>query len=233
MEKKIIPVAMISDDNFIMPTCVAITSMILNKREETFYDFFILMADCSQSSEERIHMLERGDCAVHVVRASTEKYKNIKQLAHISRACLLKFDLCNIIPQYDKILYLDGDIIVRDDLSSLYDVDLAGSYAAGVKEMDSMLEDRGNVNAGILVFNAKRIREENLSEVLYKTRIALGDRGSMDQQTFNIVTKKDYQYLSLRYNCVLGRLVGEQRIPQFTPEGSTRSTIPIIRAPRR
>lgn len=218
MNKKIIPVAMISDNNFIMPTCVAITSLIQTKLEETSYDIFILMAECQESSEKKIRMLEQKGCSIHIVRVSLEKYKDIKQLAHISRACLLKFDLCDLIPQYDKILYMDGDVVVRGDLSSLYDTDLMGSYAAGVKEMDSMIEDKGNVNAGILLFNAKRIREENLSEVLYKTRISLGDRGSMDQQTFNIVTHKDYQYLPLRYNCVLGRLTGDQRISEYSVE---------------
>lgn len=218
MKKTVIPVALISDDNFIMPTCVAVTSLIKNKSPETFYDIFILMAECQEESEKRVMMLEDPGCAIHLIRVSLEKYAGIKQLAHISRACLLKFDLCDLIPEYDKIIYLDGDVIVRGDLADLYHVDLKGSYAAGVKEMDSMLDDRGNVNAGILVFNAKRIREENLSATLRKTRISLGDRGSMDQQTFNIVTGKDYQYLPVKYNCVIGRLIGKQRIVEYTTE---------------
>ena len=174
MEKTIIPVAMISDDNFIMPTCVAITSLIKNKAHDTFYDVFILMAECQEESEKRIMMLENPNCTLHLIKVSLEKYAGIKQLAHISRACLLKFDLCDLIPEYDKIIYLDGDVVVRGDLTELYNVDLKGSYAAGVKEMDSMIEDKGNVNAGIMLFNAKRIREEKLSVILRETRIAMG-----------------------------------------------------------
>lgn len=218
MEKTIIPVALISDDNFIMPTCVAITSLIKNKAPDTFYDIFIIMAECQEESEKRIRMLECEGCSLHLIKASLEKYGSIKQLAHISRACLLKFDLCDLIPEYDKIIYLDGDVIVREDLGQLYHVDLQGSYAAGVKEMDSMLDDKGNVNAGILLFNAKRIRDEKLSVTLRETRISMGDRGSMDQQTFNIVTGKDYQYLPVKYNCVIGRLIGKQRIEEYTVE---------------
>lgn len=218
MSKKTVPIVMISDDNFIMPTCVTITSLLQNKAADTFYDIFILMAECQESSEQRVQMLEQEGCAVHIVRASLEKYNGIKQHAHISRAALLKFDICNLIPQYDKVLYLDGDIIVREDLAPLYDTDLKGSYAAGVKEMDSMVNDRSNINSGVLVYNTKRMRDEGLSEVLLKTRISLGDRGSMDQQTFNIVFRTDVQYLPLRYNCVIGFLLGNQRDPQYTPE---------------
>lgn len=61
-----------------------------------------------------------------------DKYKDIKQLAHVPLASLLKFDICDLIPQYDKLLYLDGDIIVRQDLSELYQTDLNDNYVAGV-----------------------------------------------------------------------------------------------------
>lgn len=70
----------------------------------------------------------------------------------------------------------------------------------------------------VFVFSARRIRDEKLSVPLRENRISLGDRGSVDQQTFNIVTGKDYQYLPLKYNCVIGRLMGKQRIPECLVE---------------
>lgn len=217
MEKKI-PVAFISDDNFIMPTCVAITSLIMNKKPDTVYDIIIIMAECAEESEKRILMLAELGCPVRLIKASLEKYSEIKQLAHISRACLLKFDLCDLIPEYDKIIYLDGDIIVRGDLSEFYNVDLQGNYIAAVKELDCILNSRANINAGILLFNASRIREEQLGEVFLKTRLSLGDRRSMDQQTFNLVMGKEYRYLPIKYNCIMGKLTGQQKEPAFTVE---------------
>lgn len=218
MTKHIIPVAMISDDNFIMPTCVAITSILLNKSTDTAYRFYIIMAECSDASKEKIMLLNDydQDSQVEIINASLDKYRDIKQLAHISQACLLKFDICDLIPGYEKILYLDGDIIVRADLWELYATDLENKYAGAVKEYQCMEEDTGRINAGIMLFNAKRIREENLSKTLYETRIALGDRASMDQQTFNIVTNKEYKYLSIKYNCIIGRFMGENRVDSYT-----------------
>ena len=52
-----IPVVLISDDNFIMPTCVAITSLIVNKKPETEYDIYIIMAECSDESYAKIKEL--------------------------------------------------------------------------------------------------------------------------------------------------------------------------------
>lgn len=207
MEKRMIPVVFISDDNFIMPTCVAITSLLVNKTIDTQYDVYIIMAECSDASYEKINELKEFGSPINLVRASLDEYRDIKQLAHISIACLLKFDVSELVPAYDKLLYLDGDIIVRGDLSDLYNIELGDYYAAGVKELGNMKEETGNVNAGIMLFNAKRIRDEKLNLKMREVRRGLGDRGSMDQQTYNIVTGKHYLYEDIRYNCVPPRIV--------------------------
>ena len=143
MEVKRIPIVMISDDNFVMQTCVAITSLCKNKKSATMYEVFIVMAECSEESARTFRQMEKEGCAITLVHASLEKYRDIKQLAHISIACLLKFDICELIPQYDKLLYLDGDIIVRGDLTELYDTELEDHYAAAVKELYCMEKDNG------------------------------------------------------------------------------------------
>lgn len=212
MEIKRIPVVMISDDNFVMQTCVAITSLYKNKNADTICEIFIVMAECSIQSEQTFKRMEKEDCIITLVHASLEQYRDIKQLAHISIACLLKFDICELIPEYDKLLYLDGDIIVRGDLSELYDTELGDNYAAAVKELYCMKEDDGCINAGIMLFNARKMREDGMRDILVAKRRSLGNRSSMDQQTYNIVIKGQIHYLSIIYNCVPGRLIGDVKM---------------------
>lgn len=208
---KIVSIAMICDDAFVMPTCVAITSMLQNKSKESFYDLYIIMAECSGESEHYINKLKNSECAINIIRVNLEEYSDIKQLAHVSKACLLKFDICNLVPQYEKILYLDGDIVVRGDLYELYSTDIGDSYAAGVLDLENTENYTGNINAGVLLYNAKKIREEKLRDVMVETRKQLGDRGSMDQQTFNIVTRKQYVYLPIIYNCIPGKILRDDK----------------------
>ena len=106
MTENRIPIVMISDDNFVMQTCVAITSLYLNKKQCTTYEIIVVMADCSETSAEMFRKMERESLVITLVHASLAQYRDIKQLAHISIACLLKFDICELIPQYDKLLYL-------------------------------------------------------------------------------------------------------------------------------
>ena len=212
MEGRQIPIVMISDDNFVMQTCVAITSLCKNKKSITMYEVFIVMAECSEESAKIFRQMEREDCTITLVHASLEKYRDIKQLAHISIACLLKFDICELIPQYDKLLYLDGDVVVRNDLTELYDTELGDNFAAAVKELYCMEKDDGCINAGIMLFNAKKMRSDGMRETLVATRKSLGDRGSMDQQTYNMVIKGQIHYLSIEYNCIPGRLMGDAKL---------------------
>lgn len=203
-----IPVAFITDENFIMQTGVAIYSLIKNKYPKTKYDVFIIMAECSDESKKKIQLVKGHDVQIHIVEASLNMYRDIKQISHIPISCLLKFNLCDLITEYDKILYLDGDVYVRGDLTELYQMDLKGNFMAGVPSLDMLHDNRKLINAGVLLFDAKKMRDNHMAEQLIKTRKKLGDRGSMDQQTFNMIMSDKIGFLPCIYNCISQKLLG-------------------------
>lgn len=190
-------IALISDNNFVMQTCTAIKSLLDAKKEDTEYDIRVITADCTEESKGILEQLP----GVTVVNASLDAYRDIRQLAHIPIACLLKFDLCELLPDCDRILYLDGDILVREDLSGLYGTDLEGHILGAVPQPVLIGTDDFKFSAGILLFDAKRMRDEKVRDRLVETRRSLGEQRSMDQQSFNILYAEDYLHLPPRYNC--------------------------------
>ena len=209
-----IPVAFISDENFIMQTAVAITSLAKSKKENTEYKVYIIAAECSKEAEERLKELETEFAGINIEikRTGLDMYRDIKQMAHIPISCLLKFDLCDIIGEEDKIIYLDGDIVVRRDLSEFYDIELGDNFLAGVPSLDLVFsEETKLVNAGILLFDAKKMRDNKMRDILVAKRRELGDSGSMDQKTFNLVMKEQIGYLPYIYNCIPGKIMGTER----------------------
>ena len=46
------------------------------------------------------------------------------------------------MPHYDKVLYLDSDLIVKGDVSELFNVELGDNLLAAVRDIDFL----GNVN---------------------------------------------------------------------------------------
>lgn len=203
-----IALGFLTDENFIMQTGVAIHSIIESKNENTQIDIFVIAAECSEKAAI-LKQMETEDVRITIREASLENYRDVKQLAHIPIACLLKFNICDLIPEYDKLLYLDGDIVVRGDLSEAYNFNLGEYYLAAVPSVDNLAQpDKKFIDAGVVLFDAKKMREEKMAEKLVAARKGLGDRGSMDQQTFNLIMSKETTFLPCVYNCVANRFVG-------------------------
>lgn len=72
-------------------------------------------------------------------------------------------DLIEDIP--DKLLYLDIDIMVGDDLSKLYNIDVEDyEYAAVREKYGCWLIRPDYINAGMLLLNMKKIKQTGLLE---------------------------------------------------------------------
>jgi len=194
-----------------MQTCVALTSLRLNKKDTTAYEVFVIMAEGDENSTEQLKKMGCDNFEVRVIDVTLDKYKDIRQLAHVPLASLLKFDICDLIPQYDKLLYLDGDIIVRQDLSELYQTELNDNYVAGVAHSLGIVTGEKKLNGGVLLFHAAKIRDEALRDVFISTRQSLGDRKSMDQETFHIVFGDKKVYLAPKYNVMLDKVDYEKK----------------------
>ena len=203
-----IALGFLTDENFIMQTGVAIHSIIANKNKDTRIDIFVIAAECGEKAMV-LKKMETEDVHITIREASLEQYRDVKQLAHIPIACLLKFNICDLIPEYDKLLYLDGDIIVRGDLTEAYNFDLGDYYLAAVPSVDNLAQPgRRFIDAGVVLFDAKKMRDEKKAEQLVEARKSLGDRGSMDQQTFNLIMSEQTTFLPCIYNCVANRFTG-------------------------
>lgn len=211
-----LPIVFVCDKNFIMPTSVAVTSLCENKKKDTFLDIYILGGDLDEEFEKTFEYFRKYDnCSITCLKRPLDRFSDIVQISTISPACLLKFEVSEVLSQYDKILYIDSDMIVREDLWDFYNTtDISDVYFAAVLHSECILDKTERINGGFLLFNAKKMREENMYDTLLAYRKALGNRKSMDQQTFNEVCKGHIKFLSSRYNCMPYRYQQEQ-IPQF------------------
>ena len=205
------PIVMICDKNFVQYTCVALMSLKINKRKETKYDIYVILVDCSKESAELVKSLEDKDFIINIINREAINNTKIEQVAHVSQAALIKFNLCDMITQYDKILYLDGDLIIKDDLSELFDIDLEDNYLACAIHSIAIITNRPKLNSGVMLLNATKIRNEKLSRVFVKTREDLGSRSSMDQETFHIVFNNKLVRLNPKYNVMVDKISYEKK----------------------
>ena len=74
---------------------------------------------------------------------------------------LIRAALSKIFTQYDKILSLDVDTIINENISHLWDIDLDGYYLAAVKEEHKSHDDFLYINMGVVLFNLKKLRDDH------------------------------------------------------------------------
>ena len=201
---KSIPICLITDNNYVIPGLVTILSIYRNREAETLYDInLITTEELTRTNKDAIK-----ECGVpiKVVRANYNKcFKEIALLStrHVTIAALYKFNLAEMFPQYEKLLYLDTDILVLKDLSLLFNIELKDHYAAVVESFtansNSSISFEHNFNSGVMLLNTKKMREDDISRKLIDYRM-YGDNYYMDQDAFNAVFEGKVKFLSILYN---------------------------------
>ncbi len=211
-----IPLVFITDEKYSMPTSVAITSLISNKLKDTAYSIYIL-ADCiSKDSEYKFKKMKTDDVTISIINMDEAILKkigksNVPDSIHVSRAALYKFQIPNLFPDIEKIIYLDGDVLVKSDLTDLYSIDLSGKYAATVDDMKAMIGYQPSqmvklgisnfhyFNTGMMLLNLKELRNNNVSTKLEEYRIS-GINYFMDQDAFNVVFENHILPIDFKFN---------------------------------
>ena len=201
-----VSVAFITDRHYIIPTVVAVTSLLCNKKPDTYYDIYIIAADLSDDDTEKFLELRGSGAGIHVIKASLERFKGMRESisGYITFAVYLKFDLPDLIPDQDKVLYLDSDIIIQKDLSEFFETNIKDDYAGVVKDIaliDNELNIKNYFNAGVMLLNLKLMRKNGASGALHNIAASSGRLKFMDQDCFNLFFNNKVKLFPAIYNC--------------------------------
>jgi lipopolysaccharide biosynthesis glycosyltransferase len=152
-------------------------------------------------------------------------------------ATTLRLGLDGFLGQdFDRVLYLDSDVLAVDDISYLFTADLGDHSAAAVadlvkeipnniKRMESLGLTFGNYfNAGVLLFNWQKCLERNLFEKA-RNAIAKTKFRFLDQDALNFACENKWLRLPVGFNFIApfhARLYLRPRIVHFTGGGKGR-----------
>lgn len=118
-----------------------------------------------------------------------------------SYMCMMRAAFPQMFPQHDKALSLDIDIIVNEDISALWDLDLTDYYYAGVPEpcRQKTSTDPIYCNFGVIMMNLDKLRrdgkDQEAIDLLNRTKL-----GCPEQDAFNRVCAHHILPLSPNYN---------------------------------
>jgi len=204
------------DHGFVMPTGVMVYSVCANNADVDIV--FHLVVDESvtendkkdlvttitafQGKQVRFYEVSSQRCAVYP----------LLKAERLTRATYYRLFLAEILPStVDKVLYLDGDCIVRHTLLPLWQTDIS-SYAVGavfdVSEGNIEFYNRlryppasGYFNAGVLLINLVYWRQHHVLDLFldymnaYRSRIKYED-----QDILNVILQDKKMFIPAKYN---------------------------------
>lgn len=212
-----------TDKWFVMPTGVMMYSVCVNNPDVDIV--FHIIVDESVTNDDKndlndivVSFKGKGIVFYPISESIRNNHFPALENTHISKATYYRLWLTEILPNsIDKVLYLDGDIIVRHSLLPLWNTDLAG-YAVGVVTdwMEGCIElyhrlkypsQYGYFNAGVLLINIKYWRENNvLKEFSDNLSNYYLNIKYHDQDILNVVFRDRKIVLPLKYNLSAGFL---------------------------
>ena len=173
----IVPIVFTFDNNLIMPASICISSLLMNADSDTFYDIFILHSEkCDFSKTQLVDISKYYKNCKIAFRTVNSEFVTAYEIRDITTTAYYRLLIPELIPEYDKVLYSDVDVIFREDLSKYYQIDLDGYYMAGVdnasalrpnvqqyiKEKLGIDHKYGHFYSGNLIINSKKIKEDNI-----------------------------------------------------------------------
>lgn len=203
-----IPIVFAFDNNLVMPACVAISSLMMSANEDTFYDIFILHSQKQALEHSQIDKLPDlyKNCRIQY-RVVDGTFDEAFEIRGITTPAYYRLLIPELIPEYDKILYSDVDVIFRSDLGEFYNTDMTGYHVAGVNSLANLQPElvkyynetvgigpEGIIYSGNLIINSKQILEDNV--IPRFKELAKNNYKYQDMDVINIACRGKIKYLS-------------------------------------
>lgn len=229
-----VPIVICFDDNYAHSGGALINSIISNSNSQKNYDILILEDRVSDKNKARFSSLISGkeNFSIRFFDINTFKVlKDVHVRGHFSPATYARLLIPKIFRDQEKVLFIDADTIVNDDVAQLLDIDLGDCLVAAVKDivMEGFvkfgtltdektgcleagpylrnylgLDNPDNYfQAGLIVFNLDRIRQENVFDQLMH---ALEEKTYwfLDQDIMNKVFHGRVKFLPMKWNVFHG-----------------------------
>ena len=207
-----------SDDNYASFLSIAAYSLVKNNQKEfDKINIFILDDGISTKNRDKIQFaLNEFSCEINFIETkkldeldinimTLERNMNVSSLTTYSRLFI-----SNLLPKdVDKILYLDCDSLIIGSLKGFWDENIDKYYCAGIldcvnttiKQEYGFSKEDIYINAGVLLINLKKWREDNV-ELEFIEFMAQNQHRfyQHDQGVINNVFKNKIKIVNPKYN---------------------------------
>ena len=213
-----IPVFFASDKNYLPYLSVAIKSLVDNAKSNNNYKVYVLSHDLTDDDFVILKQFEKENIEISRVDVK-EKIASIKDKLglrdYYTVSIYFRLFIPSLFPQYDRAIYLDSDIIIKDDVAKLFDVKIGENYVAAV--LDKVVRNSKDFiyyvnnalditedeyfNSGVLVMNLDKFRKDDIENDFYNWVLSYNFGAvAPDQDYLNCICKGKVVYIDAGWN---------------------------------
>lgn len=224
IDAKYVPIVLAANDRFVPYLSTMLESILNHANPSRRYDIIVLHQDISPENQQSMQKQATRYPHCSVRFANVEGYFHALRLfvnQHLSVETYYRLIVQDLMPEYDKVLYLDSDMVAECDVSELYDMDIGDHLIAAARDIDIAGQIKSNpkmkeyvihqlglkdpyeyFQAGVLVLNLNALRKSiSVDELLH---IACGNEWKChDQDVLNHVCHGRVYYIPQRWNVVM------------------------------
>ena len=221
-----IPVVFATSREYLKFLSVTIKSLIMARRARYQLDIIVLISssNCMKSIDRFVNEFADENVSIRffeIDQLISEHYFCVRE--GYSNESFYRVFISEIMPEYKKVIYLDSDIIVCEDILNLFNVDCEESKCvAAVRDINGIsasyinYENRKNYiidilklkdisdyfQSGVMIFNIQSIKNNhNFNEFVVESsskKIMFGD-----QDVLNKIYSGSVSYLNMKWNLIV------------------------------
>jgi lipopolysaccharide biosynthesis glycosyltransferase len=128
------------DDGYCHQALVTLTSLLMSAKKTTFYKINVFVPrEFGDESKKKLLTLEKTyseNCTIEFI-SMEDCFTNSYISAHFTNVVYYRLRAPSVLNKRSRCIYMDTDIIVEEDLSELFEIDLQGRLLGGVLDSAS------------------------------------------------------------------------------------------------
>lgn len=219
-----ISVMLACNDAYMVYTDVLLQSVRANINPNFYYDIVICHRDISEYNQNVAKEIF-NDCPNVLLRFADvsrnfDKYQNVHIDRHLTYETYYRFLVLDVFRDYDRVLYLDCDMVVNSDISRLFFTQMNDEYIAAVRDYDFIANCLVNSDfykekilkhiridsyfnyfqAGMILFNLASLRKDGFTTAgLFETALSR-NWYFHDQDVLNCLFNGRIKYVNDKWN---------------------------------
>ncbi|AGF25756.1 general stress protein A [Bacillus amyloliquefaciens] len=227
-----------ADDNYARHLGGMFASLLMNMDKTRNAKLYVIDGGITAENKDKLEQTAMSfGTPLEFLEVDADQYKHAVESSHITKAAYYRISIPDLIKDESvkRMIYIDCDAIVMEDISVLWDLDISPAIVAAVEDAGqherlkkmNISDTAKYFNSGIMIIDFEPWRKQNISK---KVIDFINDNSSEDflvfhdQDALNAILYDQWHELHPRWNAQTHIIMNEKTPPELIDRIRYRET---------